>query len=106
MMSPGGGAGARADAMTKVQTANSALLLASTAFEQGSKEQQAILRAVTALNTIAGKANAANMVPAAIAGMAQASKQGPLTAAPPPGVAGGAGGPPGMPPMPGVEEAA
>jgi len=97
MMSPGGGAGNRADAMTKIKSANAALLMASLAFEQGGKEQQAILRAVTALNTISSKAQAANLVPAGLAAMGQASKQGPLTTAPPPGVAAGAGGPPGMP---------
>ena len=106
MMSPGGGAGNRAFAMTQIKAAHSALLLASNAFVAGSKEQQALLRAVTAINTIAGKAESASMVPAGLAAMAQASKQGPLTAAPPPGAMGppGSGGPP-MPP-PDMAEAA
>jgi hypothetical protein len=98
MMSPGGGAGLKADARTKIQVAHQALLLATNAFEMGSKEQQALLRAVTALNVF-GKTEGTSMVPAGIAAMAQASKRGPPVGAPPPGVAGGMG-PPGPPPMP------
>ena len=89
----------RASAMNEVRTANDVLLHALNSFDQGSKEMQAILRAITALNTIGGKATGANMVPAGIAAMAQASNRGPPTTAPPPGVAGG-GAPPGMPGMP------
>ena len=103
MMSPGGGAGARANSMNQIRAANDTLLLAVASFDQGSKEQQAILRAITALNTISSRATGANMVPAALAAMAQASSRGPLTTAPPPGMAGGMGpsGPGGPPPMPG-----
>ena len=101
MMSPGGGAGNRAAAVQQVKTVMPALLIASMAFEAGSKEQQAILRAVSSLNPIFGKAVGSNMVPAGLATMAQATKQGPLSAAPPPGLAadqGVPGGPPGMSP--------
>jgi hypothetical protein len=86
MLSPGGGAGHKAAATQQVKAVIPALLMASMAFESGSKEQQALLRAIQSLNPIFGKAEGANMVPAALATMAQASKQGPLSAAPPPGL--------------------
>lgn len=96
MMSPGGGAGAKAAAVQKIKAVMPALLMSSMAFESGSKEQQAILRAIQSLNPIFGKAEGTNMVPAGIAEMAQASKQGPPSAAPPPGMAGSPPPPPGM----------
>ncbi len=86
MMSPGGGAGNKAAAMQQVKAVIPALLIASMAFESGGKEQQALLRAISSLNPIFGKAEGQNMVPAGLATMAQASKQGPLSAAPPPGL--------------------
>lgn len=86
MLSPGGGAGNKAAATQQVKAVIPALLMASMAFESGSKEQQALLRAIQSLNPIFGKAEGSNMVPAALATMAQASKQGPLSAAPPPGL--------------------
>ncbi len=92
MLSPGGGDGNKAAAMQQVKIAIKPLLLASMAFEPGSKEQQALLRAVAALNPIFGKAEGTDMVPAGLAAMAQANKKGPLSAAPPPGSA--PGGPP------------
>lgn len=95
MLSPGGGAGNKAAATQQVKAVIPALLVASMAFDAGSKEQQALLRAISSLNPIFGKAEGTNMVPAGLATMAQASKQGPLSAAPPPGIA-PAGKPPGM----------
>ena len=86
MLSPGGGAGNKAAATQQVKAVIPALLMASMAFESGSKEQQSLLRAIQSLNPIFGKAEGSNMVPAALATMAQASKQGPLSAAPPPGL--------------------
>ena len=86
MLSPGGGASNKAAATQQVKAVIPALLMASMAFESGSKEQQALLRAIQSLNPIFGKAEGSNMVPAALATMAQASKQGPLSAAPPPGL--------------------
>ena len=83
---PGGGAGNKAAATQQVKAVIPALLMASMAFESGSKEQQSLLRAIQSLNPIFGKAEGSNMVPAALATMAQASKQGPLSAAPPPGL--------------------
>src|SRR6266849_4620855 len=71
MLSPGGGAGNKAAATQQVKAVIPALLVASMAFESGSKEQQALLRAIQSLNPIFGKAEGANMVPAALATMAQ-----------------------------------
>ncbi len=99
MMSPGGGAGNKAAAVQQVKAVLPALLMASMAFEAGSKEQQALLRSVSALNPIFGKAEGANMVPAGLATMAQAAKQGgPMSAAPPPGLKPDTTPPPGMAP--------
>jgi len=107
MLSPGGGAGNKAAAVQQIKTVMPALLLASMAFEAGSKEQQAVLRAISSLNPIFGKAEGTNMVPAGLATMAQATKQGPLSAAPPPGLASNPTPPPsmGLPPGAGGEEA-
>jgi hypothetical protein len=96
MLSPGGGAGNQAAAMQQVKAVIPALLVASMAFPAASKEQQALLRAVQSLNPIFGKAEGANMVPAGLATMAQAAKQGPLSAAPPPGLKSDNTPPPGM----------
>jgi hypothetical protein len=108
MLSPGGGAGNKAAAIQQVKAVMPALLHAASAFESGSKEQQALLRSVSALNPIFGKAEGSNMVPAGLATMAQATKQGPLSAAPPPGLTPSQKPPAGMelPPGIGGEEAA
>jgi hypothetical protein len=94
-LSPGDGAGRKSAAVQQVKTALPALLLASMAFEPGSKEQQALIRAVSALNPIFGKAEPQNMVPAGIASMANAAAKGPQ-GAPPPGI------PPSTTPPPGI----
>lgn len=96
MLSPGGGAGNQAAAVQSIKAVLPAILKASMAFPAGSKEQQAILRAVQALNPIFGKAEGSNMVPAGLAAMAMQAKQGPLSAAPPPGLASNPTPPPGM----------
>jgi len=96
VMSPGGGAGNKAAAVQSVKAVMPMLLKASMAFEAGSKEQQALLRAMSSLNPIFGKAEQANMVPAGLAQMAMANKQGPLSAAPPPGIVSNNTPPPGM----------
>src|ERR1700722_14409613 len=75
MMSPGAGAGNKAAAVQSVKAVMPMLLKASMAFEAGSKEQQALLRAMSSLNPIFGKAEGANMVPAGLAQMAMANKQ-------------------------------
>jgi hypothetical protein len=113
MLSPGAGAGSRAAAIQTVKSLIPGLLATSSAFEAGSKEQQAILRAVSALNPLFGRAEGPNMVPAGLAVLGQQARQGPPGAAPPPAMAGGAGGagpgaPPPMPPAamgPGAEAA-
>lgn len=96
MLSPGGGEGNKAAAIQSVKAVMPAILKASMAFEAGSKEQQAILRAVSALNPIFGKAEGSNMVPAGLAAMAMQAKQGPMSAAPPPGLVSNNQPPPGM----------
>lgn len=102
MLSPGGGGGNKAAAVQQIKVVLPVLLKAAMAFESGGKEQQAILRAVSALNPVFGKAEGTNMVPAGLATMAQAQKQGPLSAAPPPGLAANSKPPAGMglPPPP------
>jgi len=103
MLSPGGGAGNKAAAIQQVKAVLPAIIMAMMAFEAGSKEQQALMRAASALNPLFGKAEGQNMVPAGLATMAQAGKAGPLSAAPPPGIAPDAKPPAGMespaPPM-------
>jgi hypothetical protein len=96
MLSPGGGAGNKAAAIQSVKAVMPMLLHASMAFEGGSKEQQALLRALSSLNPLFGRAEGANMVPAGLATMAQASQKGPLSAAPPPGLISNNQPPPGM----------
>lgn len=96
MLSPGGGAGNKAAAVQSVKAVMPLILKAAMAFEGGSKEQQALLRAAAALNPVFGKAEGANMVPAGLAQMAMANKQGPLSAAPPPGLVSNNTPPPGM----------
>jgi hypothetical protein len=61
-----------------------ALLIASMAFEAGSKEQQALIRAVSALNPIFGKAEGERMVPAAMQQMLMQGGKGPGGSQPPP----------------------
>ena len=102
MMSPGGGEGNAAAAVQSIKAVMPAILKASMAFPSGSKEQQAILRAVAALNPIFGKAEGSNMVPAGLAAMAMQAKQGPLSAAPPPGLVANPTPPPGMGAPPGA----
>lgn len=104
MLSPGSGAGNRAGAVQLVKTAMPALIKASMAFEMGSKEQQALFRAISSLNPIFGKGEGTNMVPAGLASLAEASKQGPLSAAPPPGIKPTNTPPPGMEPPGGEGE--
>lgn len=98
MLSPGGGAGNKAAAVQQVKAVLPAIIMAMMAFEAGSKEQQALMRAASALNPLFGKAEGQNMVPAGLATMAQAGKGGPLSTAPPPGIAPDAKPPAGMEP--------
>ena len=101
MLSPGGGAGNKAAAVQQVKAVMPAIMMAMMAFEAGSREQQALNRALSALGPIFGKAEGANMVPAGLATLAQAQKQGPLSAAPPPGLVSNNAPPPGMGASPG-----
>jgi hypothetical protein len=96
MLSPGGGEGNQAAAIQSIKAVMPAILKASMAFPSGSKEQQAILRAIQSLNPVFGKAEGTNMVPAGLAAMAMQAKGGPLSAAPPPGLVSDNSPPPGM----------
>jgi hypothetical protein len=99
MLAPGAGAGNQAAAVQQVKSILPGLLQAAMAWPAGSKEQQAVLRAVSSLNPIFGKAEGQNMVPAGIASLAAAAKGGgPLSAAPPPGITSDTSKPP-----PGIE---
>ena len=83
MLSPGAGAGNKAAAVQTIKAWMPGLLKAAMAFEGGSKEQQAILRAVSSLNPVFGKAEGQNMVPAGLAALAMEAKKGAPSAAPP-----------------------
>ena len=83
-LSPGDGAGRKAAAIHTVKALLNPLLVASMAFEAGSKEQQALIRAVSALNPIFGKAEQTNMVPAAMQQMVMQGAKGPGGSQPPP----------------------
>jgi hypothetical protein len=96
MMSPGAGAGNKAAAVQTVKAIMPAILKAAMAFEGGSKEQQALLRAMSSLNPIFGKAEGANMVPAGLQQLAMANKAGSMSSAPPPGLVSNNAPPPGM----------
>ncbi len=98
-MAPGGGAGMRAAAISGIKAVMPMLYKGLQATEPGSKENQALLRALSALNPIFGKPDPVNTVPAAVQQIAQAAKgnAGPLAGAPPPGLAPAA--PPETPPQ-------
>ena len=85
-MSPGDGAGRRAAAVQSVKVMLEPLLVASMAFEPGSKEQQALIRAVQSLNPIFGKGQPAGMGASALQTMAQQNAKGPMSGSPPPGI--------------------
>lgn len=89
MLSPGGGAGNAAAATARIKGFIGPLLEAAMAFPAGSKEQQAIINSYRALTPVFGKADAGspNMVPAALQALATQGAKGPLSAAPPPGLA-------------------
>ena len=102
MVSPGGGAGNIANAMTGVKTCHTSLTGYLSAFPAGSKEQQALFRALAALNTIVKDAPPETGEAAKRQMLQQgASAGGPLAGAPPPGVA--SAPLPSAPPMPGGE---
>lgn len=100
MAAPGGGAGNTAAAVAMLKAIMPALYKVLMAFPPGSKENNAVMRALTALGPVFGKAEEQNMVPSAIAQLAQAAKGGPLAAAPPPGIS------PSKPPEGALAEAA
>jgi len=98
MLSAGAGAGNRQAAIHRIKMLIPELLVAQLAFDVGSKEQQAVGRAVSALNPLFGKGEPEGMLPAAMAEMRQRQMSGsPLGASPPPGLASGPTSTPGGP---------
>jgi hypothetical protein len=99
MVSPGGGAGQKAAAMGDIKAVMRTLQMRMLAFEPGSKEFQALMRALSALNPMFGQATGADLGPAAIRSMAATQNTGgPLAGVPPPGVASPPTPPPPAPP--------
>jgi hypothetical protein len=88
MVSPGGGAGNLASAISQIKVVHTRLTENLNAFPAGSKEQQAVFRALQALNTVIKDAPPENSR-AAVQNMLKggASAGGPLAGAPPGGVA-------------------
>jgi hypothetical protein len=83
MSAPGGGAGNKAAAVSLVKAVMPTILRAAMAFDSGSKEQQALLRAAQALNPVFGKAGGDETVPAAVRQIAMnAQRGGPMANAP------------------------
>jgi hypothetical protein len=102
MTSPGGGAGMQAAAMIGIKRAHTALTGYLSALPAGSKEQQALFRALSALNTIVKDAPPETSAASQRQNDQQgASLGGPLAGAPPPGVASAPLPGPGAMPMPG-----
>lgn len=97
MLSPGGGAGSQAAAVAKIATVSEQIKEAMMAFDTQSKEFQSCMRAITALNSVAGTKKADDLAPAAnMQNRAMGGKPNPLAGAAPPGIA---GPPPPRPPM-------
>lgn len=87
MTAPGGGEGNKAAAVAQLKAIIPTLYKIMAAFPPGSKENSAMLRAVTAMSPIAGKTEQNSLVPAAIQQMAAAAQSGGLKNAPPVGLA-------------------
>lgn len=90
---PGGGAGNGAAATAMLKAIVPTLYKIAQAYPFGSKENSAVMRALTALTPIAGKSEEDSLVPSAVQQMALASRGGPLKSAPPVGLS--AAAPPG-----------
>lgn len=95
-LSPGDGAGRKMASVNKIKNGVLPILhMSMMSFEPGSKEYQAIMRALSALSPMFGRAGGENMLPATINAMAQDAATGkPMAAGPPPGGM----PPPGKPP--------
>lgn len=97
MVSPGANAGGKANATAKVKAVAQTLLSEAMNFEPGSREFNALMSAIKALNPVFGKPGEQDVVPAARRQIAMAPKP-PLAGSPPAGMAGAPPRPP-MPPM-------
>ena len=99
MVSPGSGAGNMAAAVSRIKAVHTSLTQDLSAFPPGSKEQQAVFRALTALNTVIKDAAPENSKAAVQQMLKGGSSAGaPLAGAPPGGVA----SPPQSPTNPGA----
>lgn len=99
MLSPGGGAGSQAAAMAKIATVNEQIKEAMMAFDTNSKEFQSCMRAITALNSVAGTKKADDLAPASnMQSRTMGGRPAPLAGSPPPGIAAPAPFPPPMTP--------
>ena len=100
-LSPGDNAGRRAATVNKIRNGAIPLLhMGMSDFDPGSKEYQAIMRALTALSPLFGKAGAEPMLPATIQSMANAAQAGkqPSAGLPPGGMPAGKPPPPSLGP--------
>lgn len=87
MLSPGGGAGARAAAEAKIAGVLDDLKEAMNGFDVESKEFQRLIRAISSLTQISGTKKADELRPAAnLQNRAMAGRANPLQGAPPPGI--------------------
>jgi len=83
MAAGGPGAGAQAAAVSLVKAIMPTLLRAAMAFPSGTKEQQAVLRAASALNPVFGRATGDETVPAAVRQIAMNAQRGGPAPGPP-----------------------
>jgi hypothetical protein len=87
MVAPGGGAGNQAAATAMVSKAFDVLKAVFQGFPNGSKEQQAVMRAMTALNPLFGTDKAAELSGAAGRQLSAMGAPGnPLAGTPSPGI--------------------
>lgn len=98
MQSPGDGAGNRAAAFQLLKQITTAAYKVGMAFPVGSPEAQAISDAIKKFQSVVGKAEKTIPGQAGLIALASQAQKGPLSGAPPPGIA------PTNTPPPGVEQ--
>jgi hypothetical protein len=102
MMSPGGGAGTKANAVAGLKGIIQSLVRKLADFDVGSKEFMAVDSAIRSLTRAFGKSSGSDMVPAALKQLVATQAKGPMSGAPPPGMMGGGPGAAAPPMMGGV----
>jgi hypothetical protein len=100
MLSPGNGAGNLASAISQIKTLHQALTKQLSAFASGSKEQQAVMRALSALNPVIKDVAPENTASAKRALLQGDASGGASLAGTPPGGVGSAAGSPAAPMSP------